>query len=538
MAKKLFTLLMLFTFVFGVGWATTEKDGAKGGWHLVTDNNELKAGEYEYIMVPDTPYMLTKVAGPYENGHFTALPFEGNVVICAPDDNNNPTVNVISNDVKRFTLEAVQGSNYYLKDSDGNYYHPDANGNIVNSKEIVHGSFSPSTGEVNIWYNWEYKTGYNPDDSSFQSYYKSTDCCRIRMFYRRIPKTLAEIEAEDASNTFYTISDELLVVKCLINGNVAVLLCKDDGPSHEATDMSTIPADCEDFMTVHAGFNGDWDQSNWIMLSLSNLSEEDLEKVQAFEGMRLAANSITFYNLYDNGVNFIARVGINDLVMAEGSQYTTYSPNLYCPANFYTQNLYGQATGYELGAEPTPTDEHFFFMNPKYQEVCEITNAVWNLYDDSEWNEGGYFMIPLFDEINNPANIPGAVSVNWDLNNAPVEDPETGEPEGLEEGVMYKFKAVVFGPWGEYLKGNESKLEDYCTPQYGHYYICPFDFDPKDKEYIVTSIKDVVDVTDKTVDGVKYYNLAGIESDRPFEGVNIIVTTYTDGSRSSSKVLK
>ena len=48
----------------------------------------------------------------------------------------------------------------------------------------------------------------------------------------------------------------------------------------------------------------------------------------------------------------------------------------------------------------------------------------------------------------------------------------------------------------------------------------------------------VTDVTGKAVAGVKYYNLAGIESDRPFEGVNIIVTTYTDGSRSSSKVLK
>ncbi len=35
----------------------------------------------------------------------------------------------------------------------------------------------------------------------------------------------------------------------------------------------------------------------------------------------------------------------------------------------------------------------------------------------------------------------------------------------------------------------------------------------------------------------RYYNLMGVESDKPFSGLNIIVTTYSDGSRSSSKVL-
>ena len=48
----------------------------------------------------------------------------------------------------------------------------------------------------------------------------------------------------------------------------------------------------------------------------------------------------------------------------------------------------------------------------------------------------------------------------------------------------------------------------------------------------VTSLKatQVVDVT--------YYNLSGISSSRPFEGVNIVVTRYSDGSRSAVKVVK
>ena len=47
----------------------------------------------------------------------------------------------------------------------------------------------------------------------------------------------------------------------------------------------------------------------------------------------------------------------------------------------------------------------------------------------------------------------------------------------------------------------------------------------------------VTDVSSKQVAGVKYYNVAGIESERPFEGVNIVVTRYSDGSTSTVKRL-
>ncbi len=42
----------------------------------------------------------------------------------------------------------------------------------------------------------------------------------------------------------------------------------------------------------------------------------------------------------------------------------------------------------------------------------------------------------------------------------------------------------------------------------------------------------------KAIAGVKYYNLAGVESSRPFKGINVVVTTYTDGTTSTTKVVK
>ena len=53
---------------------------------------------------------------------------------------------------------------------------------------------------------------------------------------------------------------------------------------------------------------------------------------------------------------------------------------------------------------------------------------------------------------------------------------------------------------------------------------------------VVTGVSDVTAA--KNIAGVRYYNALGQSSAQPFAGLNIVVTTYTDGSTSSAKVLK
>lgn len=52
---------------------------------------------------------------------------------------------------------------------------------------------------------------------------------------------------------------------------------------------------------------------------------------------------------------------------------------------------------------------------------------------------------------------------------------------------------------------------------------------------IVTGINDI---TSKDVQSVRFVNVAGQMSDKPFEGMNIMVTTYTDGTITTAKVIK
>ena len=48
----------------------------------------------------------------------------------------------------------------------------------------------------------------------------------------------------------------------------------------------------------------------------------------------------------------------------------------------------------------------------------------------------------------------------------------------------------------------------------------------------------VSQISNADITGVKYYNLAGVASDTPFDGVNIVVTSRADGTQSTTKICR
>ena len=170
--------------------------------------------------------------------------------------------------------------------------------------------------------------------------------------------------------------------------------------------------------------------------------------------------------------------------------------------------------GIENGDGAETGNQNYFFMNPKVQEICYITYAQWDDY--------GYFAVP--SSSNFSSGIDGAFQVGWVYQDKPALDP----------GKIYKFHAVVHRVGKEYGPQNPVSTKD-GMPVYENITVLPIDL-TADSE-IVTSIN-TVDVTGKAVKSVKYVNVAGMVSDVPFQGVNIVVTEYSDGSRSTSKMLR
>ena len=83
------------------------------------------------------------------------------------------------------------------------------------------------------------------------------------------------------------------------------------------------------------------------------------------------------------------------------------------------------------------------------------------------------------------------------------------------------------------VNGDVTSVSDLSN---SNYYITKVSHTIVQDPTISTGVEDVD--AEKTVAGVTYYNLLGVSSDRPFEGVNVVVTTYTDGTKSSKKIVK
>ncbi len=315
---------------------------------------------------------------------------------------------------------------------------------------------------------------------------------------------LATIEKEGVTTegmNQYTIADELVVVWA--NADEGMLWCKDQGNVSIA--KTEIKDGQVDYMKEVGQQHGEWDQSNWVVLQFPKPTTTENDPIKTLlnnaVGKYIEPATVTGYYIDDNNYTIqMAQAENYTLALKEGADTTK---NVYCTANFLPDNLNinGQngAAGIYHG-----DNRNYFFMNPKIQEVCSITFA--------EWTGENTFVVPV-----NDAQINGSFKVDWAYN--------AGGPQSPASNTAYRFVAAVQRPQGStYLKAEQ---EDPII-------VYPLDFTAESA--LPTAINSV-NVNGKAVKSVKYVNVAGIVSDRPFQGVNIVVTEYTDGTRTTSKML-
>ena len=142
-----------------------------------------------------------------------------------------------------------------------------------------------------------------------------------------------------------------------------------------------------------------------------------------------------------------------------------------------------------------------------------------------------------------------------------------GSARAFEEGDFFELKAVGVAADGtetttsinlvEFTDGELKALNDWTffdlsslgevtsvyftlsstdVGAYGMNTAAYFCMDKFQVEVQPTSVESVN--ADKQVAGVQYVNLAGMTSDKPFDGLNIVVTSYTDGTTATTKVVK
>ena len=324
-------------------------------------------------------------------------------------------------------------------------------------------------------------------------------------YYKVIETPLSWIEDKGTPGKDYIVADQLVIVHIINRADEGhpeqrLIWAKDQG--NRSICPTTIIDGQTDYMRdVLQMQHGDWDQSNWVMLKFPNGTDLEDDNHDYNIGQTIKAG--TLKGRYVDDVNYCIEVESMEI---DGS--TEYNPNVYCPVNFLDKNLnLNGAAGQATGGSGT----NYFFMNPKVQEVADVIVAVWT---------GSGFVVPASTGGQNSADLDGAFTVAWDYN------LKYDVHSDLVVGQAYVFRGVLNLKSSKLVQG-----KDDVTPD-SNKNVMPFNLD----DSTITAIQDIEE--GKTVSNVKYYNITGIESDKPFSGVNIVVTRYTDGSFSTSKVLR
>ncbi len=401
---------------------------------------------------------------------------------------------------------------------------------------------------------------------------------------------LAYIEKEMSADLEpqVTVSDQLIGVWAIVNPVTGdrFLWAKDQG--NVSIDMR--PERTEDQMDyVHdilgynftyntiMGYEDKWDESNWVILDFSELPEIDGEDAdylnpEAFVGHKITAGTVIgkyvddvnyrivlqqkpgFFNNDPYSPDAITYPGWKEpfpeyLLGAENYYwgYNTYVPANFMPGNHNRYDLYGNVVGGFVADEsalPGLAGDKLYFVNPKIQEVAHIW-AVWCGNDPETGQPKNLFSVYKAEhkptENINAWNLNGTFRVKWDYNRKEnMGMPEDfGPATELIEGVAYEFHAAVIRPTDN--RPNSLRADGDPEPQgilneglpSPDYVLYPLDIK---EEGTWTAV--VEKNAPKTVVGVSYYNLMGVESKKPFDGVNIVVTRYSDGSTSTAKVLR
>ncbi len=279
-----------------------------------------------------------------------------------------------------------------------------------------------------------------------------------------------------------------------------------------------------DFAKEEGLQSSDYDQSNWVEI-------EPSESVTASDLIGLLDMDFTLYGTKLSSVN--PRFKAISISNVENGAY--YTPNHFTPAHF-------NGTPY---LKRSGDDEWYFFVEPKPNEFGQIFWTIYSRTDDAFYalaNTGFTGTINVDWSYHDPDYTDQNMTVDLDENAIVGVDskPDLEDLNGYSGWLaIIKFteETPAGGTTAKSATGTQYEAGDVAPSatagKYTVYPICLND------DY-VTAIDNInVDKRGdmRSLKSTRYYNMMGVESATPFEGVNIIVKEYTDGSRESSKAI-
>ena len=382
------------------------------------------------------------------------------------------------------------------------------------SDGVGSGKLKWGVAEQNYWYydetkgSWAYKVKdtetaylnvYNTNNT-FRTYYQAGSTSPV-YFAQKVAgagyadfttivktaevTTLANLAVNGAEGTAYQVNDVMVVAKKFQKNGKNYIVVKD---AAQAVRNLSAP-DGDKFFNINGNKQEEYAQNNWMLVSLP---VELYNQVNEKNTVTSITGSLTEkFNVAMEATKVVFENATNN-----------FAPNTYCPINFMGESSV-------KGTNPAYTSS-YYFATPKANEYA---NVVWAVYN------GGAFYLPSHTGSINVQEFKAAFNVDYSLNS--VDKPE------LTSGAVYSFEALVKEVA---VPTTDAKSTSDASTKFVVY---PLNLEAGN---VSTGVNDVNSA--KEVKGVSYFNMMGVESAQPFDGVNIMVTTYTDGTSSAAKVLR
>lgn len=476
----------------------TLKQGAAEKWVKKTASEITEAGVYALITKNGNAFNGEIKSG---NGQSTAATF-------VFDKNNEAT------SAPEGTCELT-----FVKKGEGYSIHRDGTEKYkyLYSEASKSGSLKWAVAEQNYWYydetkgSWAYKVKatetaylnvYNTNNT-FRTYYQAGSTSPV-YFAQKVSgagyadfttivkaaevTTLANLAVNGAEGAAYQVNDEMVVAKKFQKAGKNYIVVKD---AAQAVRNFSTPAADDKFFNINGNKQEEYAQNNWMLVSLP---VELYNQVKEMNTVTSITGTLTEkLNVAMEATNVVA------------GEATEFVSNTYCALNFMGKSSV-------KGNTPAYTNSSYYFAIPKANEYANVVWAVYNVTD-------GAFHLPVPNGSVNVQEFKAAFNVDYSLNF--VDNPE------LTSGAVYSFEALVkevAAPTTDAKSTSDASTK---------FVVYPLDLDANK---VATGVNDVNSA--KEVKGVSYFNMMGVESAQPFDGVNIMVTTYTDGTSSATKVLR
>ena len=275
---------------------------------------------------------------------------------------------------------------------------------------------------------------------------------------------------------------------------------------------------------------GTFDQSNWVKIALPEGADAKYLEGKIIKGGTVTGRSnLQAFPSDPLGLTISLK---DDAPLPEAGEAVEYEPNLYCCGNFVKQ-------------------DSWYFVKPQNQEYANIRWAVWHAADT------------MFYAPKNNTGLPGSFPISMSLWEP---QPNISPFDVFEDGLQYEFPAMIefrlgvnFGLiidpgfdgdiiiWGDGNYNAPRRMDVTDNPGVRPTYV-----DSEGGVYVYTVIvyplrlssPGILTGVDENVQSVKtlvntqYVDLQGRVSDKPFEGLNIVRKTFSDGSVTTMKAIK